>query len=499
MKLFTIIIASTFLSLFIDCAHSPTQPTSKNSFDYIIKIPPPGPDSLHIILKITNSESLDSIRLLAPPIYADNPWIEPTASNFHNLSVTETTGSLVPFTTDSIMVGLYNSLSFSFSGADSLFTVEYDVTFHYIDTTNSPVPYLNTTSGYLKGSYLFVIPYDNTDLAAIWRTPITASVTYTTGNSVTLYGDPQPTVFFETPYELLFSTSAVNADVKAQGEVGNQEFRFVSLAEVDTINPLLIAKAKEDYRILLEDITTVFGCIRESPISIILGINNGGGLEGMYAFSILPPWENDNAGWFNMILAHETVHFWIGVRVGEFDDPWWKEGTTSYLGYLFALRNNLCSDYFITKKLLADLSSDEGVNRYALADPQVRNKIFAPIDNCESLVYNKGAQVTMLIDRRIREVSGGATSIDKILGDFVREYESKAFYREQYISFIEEFSGADISDIFDSHVITKGAIPDSILEDNCNALIHMGAFGDRSSRKCTIFRYQDSKPLHFSY
>ncbi len=499
MKLFTILITCIFSILLLDCAYSPTQPKSNNSYYYVIELPPPGPDSLHIILKISNTESLDSIHLIVPPIYADNPWLEQTAPNFHNLFIIDASGSPLPFVTDSLRVGLYNSLSIAFSGKDSLFTVEYDVTFHYSDTLNRPVPYLNSKSGYLRGSYIFMIPYYNNDMAAIWRTPFRASVSYRTANTVTLYGDPQPTAFFKTSYELLFSTNAVNADVTSQGEVGDQEFRFVSLAEVDTINPVLMEKAKQDFSILLDDITDVFGCIQESPISILLGINYGGGLEGMHAFSILPPWEHDTTGWFNMILAHEVVHFWIGVRVGEYDDPWWKEGTTSYLGYLFAIRNNLSSEYFITKKLLADLSKDKGVNTYALADPQVRKNLFAPTNNCESLVYNKGSQVTMLIDRRVRDASGGKTSIDKILGAFAGEYTGKAFYRNQYISFIKDHSGADISDIFDSYVITKGAIPDSILEENCSALITMGAFGNRNRSKCTIFKYHNDAPMQWKF
>ncbi len=256
-------------------------------------------------------------------------------------------------------------------------------------------------------------------------------------------------------------------------------FRFVSLPQEETIAPELITKAGEDFSTILDDITKIFDPITESPVSVILGPNSAGGLEGMNAFSILNPWEEDSIGWFNMIIAHEMIHCWIGIRVGDYEDPWWKEGTTSYLGYLIALRNDLCSDYFIRRKLLLDLSDNIGVNKFALSDPEVRSKIYAPgDDNCESLVYNKGAQVNMLIDRRIREISNGTATLPKILGNFVREFEGRPFYRSEYILFINEQSGADVSDIFKKYVETTGAIPGSVLTENCSALAEMKAFGD---------------------
>lgn len=485
------------ICLLFGCAFSPTQPELQNEFRYTVSRASPGANALAISLAIHRREAVDSIHLLAPPIYADNPWVEQTSLNFHALTITDAANRNIPCTLDSVAVGLYNSLRISFPCSDTLTTVRYIVTFNYIDTIPGPVPHLDNTAGYWQGAYVFTIPVTGTDIADIWRTPYDLSVTYNLDNTNVLYGDPLPTVYFRTPYELLFSTNALNGNVLAQGESNGQEYRFVGVADTGQISQSFLSKATQHMEILLQDIMSVFEPITAAPMSVFLGINNAGGLEGMYGFSIIMLCDDDSRGWFPMILAHETIHFWIGLRVGDYEDPWWKEGTTSYLGYVFALRNNLCTDYFITSRLLADLSGDAGVNTYALADPEVRKRIYASVDNCESLVYNKGAQVTMLMDRVIRETSGNTTSIIAILGEFVKKYDGRAFRRNEYISFIEKLSGSDVSDIFNTYVITKGAIPVPVLEENCTALINLGAFGSLSQRESSRSTKSREIPLRW--
>ena len=167
------------LTFLFSCAKSPTGPDIiKNSYNYYINIPSLGLDPLHISLQVYKPESGDSIRLLAPPIYADNPWLEQTAPNFHNLSVIDATNRPIGYVTDSIAVGLYKSLSISFPICDSIITIEYEVTFNYVDTVNMPVPYIDNESGYWQGSYIFLIPYNSTDIVDIWRSSFNISVSY---------------------------------------------------------------------------------------------------------------------------------------------------------------------------------------------------------------------------------------------------------------------------------------------------------------------------------
>jgi hypothetical protein len=261
---------------------------------------------------------------------------------------------------------------------------------------------------------------------------------------------------------------------------GDQKFRFVYASE-QTADDSLLNKAYTQLEIVLEDITDIFGTLGNNPLTVILGVNKISAVEGTFAFNTLDPTPNDTKGWYGVILAHEAIHCWVGIRVGEYDDPWWKEGTTNYLGYLVALRNNLSTDYFITYMLCKDLSNDPWVQSLALSDPEVRSRIFAPEDDCGVLVYYKGAQVNMLLDRKIREESNQESSLDRVLGIFTKEFNGRAFRRGEYLSFIEAHTGVDVSDIFYEFVDAAGVIPDSVLRDNSEALRDMGAFGDSIS------------------
>jgi predicted metalloprotease with PDZ domain len=327
---------------------------------------------------------------------------------------------------------------------------------------------------------VFGIPYDRgaATTVSLWRSQYNLSVTYVLGTNSVLYGDPLPTVSFTSPYELLFSTNALNGNLLAQGTAAGQDYRFVATGGPTAMTPARVAVAQKQYERILTDIIPLFGTIEQAPITVIFGINTSGGLEGMYAFSIIDSRDLVLDEWFTMILAHETIHFWCGLRTGDYEDPWWKEGTTSYLGYLVAARCSLTTDLFIARFLLDNFSNDPGIQTYALADPAIREKIFTPGDNCSNLVYHKGAQVTMLLDRAVRDASNNSMSIDRIIGDFTREHSGTAFRRQEYINYIRKKSGADISDIVDRYVLKAGAIPETILRENCSALIAMRAFGN---------------------
>jgi hypothetical protein len=464
-------------------------PEEKGALTYTVVIPSLGLDSLHIELQIQDWEGGDSVRLLAPPVYADNPVLEQTGNNFCNLQIEQLAGSPVVYSFDSVRVGLYNSLSVAFHREHLPVLVSYDIKFQYNDSTRMPVPRIGDQAGYLQGNYLFMIPYKSTETVDIWRDNFQIIVRYLPGASVPFNGDPTSQSYYRNSYELMFSNCALGGTLQIQGLSGGQAFRFVGLSQNDSISLSLYQSTADNMGLLLEDISPIFGIIREAPITVIFGVNSAGGLEGMYSFSMRDPRENDSLGATNMIMAHEILHSWIGVRVGDYDDPWWKEGTTNYLGFLIAKRNNLITQAYLDSCLLADLSLDSNVAVYSLSDATVRDHLFnrsRPGDWMLNLVYTKGAQVNMLLDRRIRSASLNLTSLDKVLGSFVSLYDGTAFTRNEYLTYIRENSGAEVGDLFQEYVDKSGAIPDSVLLDNYIWLAQTGAFGEVEIPSVTV-------------
>jgi predicted metalloprotease with PDZ domain len=197
-------------------------------------------------------------------------------------------------------------------------------------------------------------------------------------------------------------------------------------------------------------------------------------MEGMYAFWIFNLLETDPQGATAVVLSHEFLHSWIGVRVGEYDACWWKEGASFYAGYLIAKRNNISTQDLFKKEIVTvDLT---GTDVYALSDPAVRPAIFTN-KKIGAHVYRKGAQICMLMDQRIRDATHDKADIIDMLAVFVKKYDGQSFYLHEYVTFIKQYSGADVDDIVANYVTQKGLIPDSILLKNYRALGNRGALG----------------------
>ena len=471
------------LAAALACACSdPSGPPLPGSPDhdiaYTVPIPSMALDSLHVTVQVNHWPG-DTVCLVAPPVYADNPMLRERRANFRNLSVTDADGLPVTCVLDSVDMGLYRSLRIR-AAAPLPMTAGYDISFDY-ENDIMPVPGIGPDSGYLQGSFLFAVPSLDGEpgLADLWRAPWDIGLTYDLGLAFGFRGDPAPAVAFRNAYELLFSTSALGGTLLAEGTaVGGQEFRMVCLQDT-LFDPSLVSALADGFGLMTGDLVRLFGALGH-PLTAILGINRAGGLEGMYAFSIHNPWEGDSAGWFPMVTAHEAAHCWLGLRVGEYDDPWWKEGTTNYVGFLIARRRGLCTAGLIEGALLADLAALPDVRDYAMSSPRVRSHLFAVDSGMANLVYTKGSQVCMLMDLRIRAATGNRVGFDSLLGAFVRQFDGRAFHRGDYVEFLGAGSGADIGGLFAQYVDIPGAIPVDVLTQAYDSLTALGAFGPSS-------------------
>jgi hypothetical protein len=464
-------------ALLLSCSNpeqSPEPPIGPD-FAYTVNLPSMGLDSVHVSLVVNRWNAGDSVRLVAPFLFADNPTIPQTDVNFRNARLTDSGGTPIAVRSDSVLVGLAQSLRLSFPAADLPAHLEYDVSFHY-GPSWMPLPFVGATAGYLQGPYLYAVPFVSESLAVAWRSPADIAVEYRPGPGVDLRGDPLPRAHFGNVYELLFSTSALGGTLLTQGSGRGQAFRFVNLQDT-SYAASLVDSIRANFSTILDDVCGLFGTLGGTPFTVIMGVNKGGGLEGMYAFSLLNPVALDTHGYFNIVLAHEAMHSWVGIRTGDYDDPWWKEGTAEYLGLLVCARHNLCSRQALEAVLLADLRDSADVRDYALSNPVVRNRLYAPVGGMGNLVYVKGAQVCMLMDRRIREASSGATSLDKVVGAFTAAYRNRGFHRDEYLSFIASRSGADLEELFATCVDQPGGLSDSLLRADYAALNALGAYG----------------------
>jgi len=485
MKRLLLLLAVFFSAVFQSCCYSPFSSADslpRTTLEYSVAIPAMDLDSIVITLRIPAWYCSDSVRLLAPPVYADNPQLVQSGANFFPLSFVDKRGDQINYRSGYQSVGIFNTQYVSFPADRCPATITYYIKFQYARHDFMPLPGIHALNGYLQGNCMFVTPAAHRSTVDIWRdTLFNFKVRYNLGSTVRLFGDPD-SVVFETPYQLLFSKSAVFAhsvvgsQVLYSGQMSGQKIRFVNMSP-DTVFPQdLVDKTVRDFTVIVHDITSKFGTLYDFPYTIITGINNYIGFEGTYAFCLRNFLRWQDTADVAMTMAHEYMHAWIGVLAGEYEDPWWKEGTTTYLGVLIPKRNNLCSYQYIRNGLVIDHSGVPYVDELVLSDPQVRSLLYHG-PSYGTLVYQKGAQVGMLLDRRIRQVSNNTTSLVDILAELARIYKGKAFRRQEYLSLIHDRSGASVQDIFDRYVDSPGAVPVPVLKENFDALAIMGAFG----------------------
>ncbi|MBD3241870.1 MAG: hypothetical protein GF331_14875, partial [Chitinivibrionales bacterium] len=284
-------VAAVTAPLWLSCTALPTdpllqpRPSADPALHYTVHVERMPADTVHVTLEISRWEHGDSVRLISPPMYADNPMLLQSRPNVHRIRLRDESGAAVAFTTDSMQFGLYRSMVIA-AAIDLPLTLEYDVTFGYETWWGLPLPHVDERGGYLQGTYLFMAPYDGTpELAHIWRRPWNMRLEYALDETVSLRGDPVDGADIPNVYALLFSTSALGGEIVISGSGGGQDFVFVNIQDT-TYGDSVLRAIESGFTEIMADVTGLFGGFDEHPMTVIMGVNKGGGLEGMYAFSI---------------------------------------------------------------------------------------------------------------------------------------------------------------------------------------------------------------------
>ncbi|HUI91781.1 MAG TPA: M1 family aminopeptidase [Chitinivibrionales bacterium] len=434
-------------------------------------------DSLHVHAELRHFSGSDSVRILFPPFAADNPVIVLTKDNIQGLAVNGTAVAKklggIPWDNDSVQ-----QLSLPASLKD--LTIDYEVTFPYAP---SPSPNYNTmlpgrtgNMGYYRGQYIFCLPRYASDDVGLWRHPVEAYVSVDGGGLGTVTGAGDARTALRSPYEILFLQFAVNGlDITCAPPLqsGLSIISLSSNAVPAPFSAVTCSTFSAVDRLCL-------GCFppHESQKSVFI-VDSGSGLEGTYSFFLRYTAGADPIQWIPGIVAHECVHEWVGIRTGETGDPWWKEGTASYFGILLAYKLGMLTDRQQLRKLMTtDLSANVVTQTVSLSQPYVRQNLYATdtATNCIGLVYEKGKQANMILDKLLRQASGSGQTLLSKTGVLCSRYDHKAFTRGQFVAVLQEGNSADIAGFFSRFVDSPGVLDTNLLISTFNWLDSAGAF-----------------------
>ena len=239
---------------------------------------------------------------------------------------------------------------------------------------------------------------------------------------------------------------------------------------------------RDDVARLCTEVAAVFGNMPFDDYTFIISLvdNGGGGLEHMNSsvcmtnrWSIAEP---DRYRRFLALVAHEYFHAWNVKRfrpaaLGPFDysrenytpDLWVAEGITSYYDDLCTLRAGFAEKvgaYLADRANAFRTELDRpGAARMSLAQASrdAWIKHYRPDENSPNAAvsyYTKGALVALMLDLRLRRLSGGARSLADVLRLGWERYTARGvgFPPGAFEALTSELADADLAGFFDDYV-----------------------------------------------
>jgi hypothetical protein len=411
----------------------------------------------------------------APVYYSDNPAYPVPGLHAADMRVRDGSGRAVP---------ARDTVSAAHALDGNLFVLPpearafaYDVDLAPGDSGRFGVPIPGTVAGVdpIDGAYFFALPVLGRGFASQWRTRARISLDFVPVDGRALAGSDAHRDL-GTPYELMFVRAAYDPARMLSRSIRGHE---------------LVVYATSDSSVDLEALGSLAErCIRAVEDSLLplptyryyVGESPGfWGIEGIQGYWLHPGARNEPVS-----NTHEVIHTFVGVYHGDREDPWWKEGMTQYLGFLLPLQGGMISDTAFASAMLATLDTVPAVRGYALASPYVRNHLYPPLDSSFhspsdpedfiDLVYGKGAQAAMILERWILEGSGGSRSAYDLVRALIRE-GGPAFDRSLLSAETERLAGRPSAAFLSGLLDRAGAFPADSLAATYRALRKLGRLG----------------------
>lgn len=430
-------------------------------------------DSLHVKAIMSADPDVGFQKILFPPFDADNPVLTLSGSNIHNLRVSAAAQN-GPLGFSAWAQDSLQSILVSSSGPS--FTIDYDVTFPYGPNGSERLKTIlpgryGQGDGYYQGNYVFCVPEYGTTKTSLWRAAAEAQVSIEAPAAKKAFGVPSGGFTCSTVYELFFAQWALASDAP---QCGGSLTYLVTLSSHQP-EPQLVSIVCNDVS-ATEAMYAPFFPGMAYPRAVIFQ-DSGSGMEGLFSF-YLYNWTAEAYGnSFRFVVPHEMLHGWVGIRTGELDDPWWKEGTAQYLGLVLASALGFSKDT-LRSMLVKDLSENLMVRSHGLSEPYVRDHIYDRDTglSCATLVYQKGAQANMVLDKMLREATRNTVTLLSKTGVLCGRYDHGAFSRAQFKSCLESGTGIDLAGFFSRCVDTAGALDTAVLASTFAWLDSCGAF-----------------------
>lgn len=409
----------------------------------------------------------------APIYYPDNPVCPVPGLRSRDLDVRDRAGRPLA-ARDSVAGNSAEGNLILFPDSALAFAYDVDLAPAEPDRFGLPVPGLAAGVDAMDGAYLFLLPVLAPGISARWREP--AAITLDIGAPGRALAGSDAHRELATPYELMFFRAVLDPVRSLTVPIRDHELTVYATTGTD-MDLGAFAGLLADCIAQVEDSLLPLPTYRYSAGELPAF----SGIEGLQGY------------WFNAayrnaptVHAHELVHTFVGVYHGELEDPWWKEGLADYLGNLLPLQAGRISDTAFAAGMFPRIDTVPAVREVPLSSPEVRTRLFLPLDSAWGfppdplgfidLVYVKGGQASMILDRWLLERSGGRKSIFDLVRALIKQH-GPAFTRAQLVAEAASLAGAPAEAFLSDLLDRPGPFPDDSLRSTYLALRARGRFG----------------------
>lgn len=427
-----------------------------------------------------------SLVLRAVPSYLDNPTALADGRIVEELVVRDGEGRVLALENVELEGG---EAGWRARGAPGRYEWSYRISIRFVDGPQVRdyairIPFMDPRSAWLIGNHIFIAPELTGPRWLTLRAPTPVQVRFSTPPSLPVVGPPPG---FELPnlHCLLSLQFGLGRFEVIQSEDPARPWTIVldaGAAFTPQEKQVLVRRTAE----MTARAAALFSGVPFPRLGLYVFRRDGlGGLEGAHvAQAYLPPGvdladpSDPFATMFFRVAMHEFVHAWLPIALFGVDDPWLKEGVTSFYGEVLAARAG-----WLLPKEIEDLFvgypqtvfGDVILEPVTLSDSQLWWREYDG-ENWRRVTYDRGRAVALLLDLHLRERTRNHHSLDDVMKVLYARHLHAAFDRQDLLEAIRDATGIDAAGFFARYVESTAAPSASEVRNAHLRAIELGVY-----------------------
>ena len=402
------------------------------------------------------------LRLRSVPTYVDNPTPRGRTEVVRQLVVRDSTGGRIAVQRGH---GRHRERFYDLKLPPGGAIVTYDLAVDFVESAQTQrysieIPYMNAERAWLYGNCVFVVPEPAGAPSHAVRTPLDIQVRFLQPDDVPLVGPPETL--------RLTNLYALQSLQFGYGEFHVERSRATAMEFALVYRDTLEFRAAERARLractarIVDVVTRFFGGPAYPTVAFYYFRRGGiGGQEGSYAlqtyaFPSLDVADTTDARVraFLSVALHEFFHTWNPVALGAMDDPWVKEGLTSYYDEVLTARVGWSSRAERTRMLQGykhQWASNPRFKEVPLTDPRIWQREYDG-ETWRTLTYDKGLVVSLLLDVWIRDRTANTRSLDDVMRALYQHALHAGVSHAALVDIVQRSTGVDATPFFSTYV-----------------------------------------------